>query len=239
MYGWRGRIGLMLPYDNTIIEPEFARTLPYGVSAHVVRTTKTDRRELAEESLLLAPTMIQLRASIALYACNASSFLQGRAWHDAFLERFQAAAGAPAESANSALMKLAAYRKVRRLAVVTPYPEWLLDPLRKFVTDSGFDVVNIVGLGLEPLDINELGPEHSYRFVKQADVADADGIIIVATNFRTLEVLSFLEQELRKPVMSSNQALMWIASRMLGVSPTGATPVEPRLSWPIIEEQGS
>ena len=129
MYGWRGRIGLMLPYDNAVIEPEFARTLPLGVSAHVVRTTKTDRLELAEESLVLAPTMLQLRANVALYACNASSFIQGRAWHDAFLARFQAAAGVPAESANSALMKLAAHRKVRRLAVVTPYPQWLLDPL--------------------------------------------------------------------------------------------------------------
>ena len=44
-------------------------------------------------------------------------------------------------------------------------------------------------------------------------MANADGIIIVATNFRTLEVLGLLEQELRKPVMSSNQALMWIARR--------------------------
>ena len=49
MYGKRGRIGLMLPYDNAVIEPEFAHTLPSGVSAHVVRTTKTDRLELAEE----------------------------------------------------------------------------------------------------------------------------------------------------------------------------------------------
>ena len=64
MYGWRGRIGLMLPYDNAVIEPEFARTLPEGVSAHVVRTTKTDRLELAEESLQLAPTMRHLRATI-------------------------------------------------------------------------------------------------------------------------------------------------------------------------------
>jgi maleate cis-trans isomerase len=236
MYGWRGRIGLMLPYDNAVIEPEFARTLPYGVSAHVIRTTKTDRLELAQESLVLAPTMQHLRASIALYACNASSFIKGRAWHDAFLADFQAAAGVPAESANSALMKLVAHRKVRRLAVVTPYPEWLLDPLRKFVTDSGFEVVNVVGLGLEPPDINALGPEHSYRFAKQANVTEADGIIIVATNFRTLEVLSRLEQELRKPVMSSNQALMWIAGRMLNVPPTGAVPAEPCFSWPVIGE---
>ena len=234
MYGSRGRIGMMLPYDNTVIEPEFARTLPGQVSAHVIRTTKTDRLELAEESLGLAPTMMQLRVNLALYACNASSFLQGVTWHSDFLKRFEAAAGVPVESANSALMKLAAHRKVRRVAVVSPYPEWLLAPLNKFVTDSGFEVVNIVGLGLEPQDINVLCPEHSYNFAKQADVAEADGIIIVATNFRTLEVLTQLEKELGKPVMSSNQALMWIAREMLKIEPTDTAPGDPAAAWPIV-----
>ena len=235
MYGWRGRIGLMLPYDNAVIEPEFARTLPHGVSAHVVRTTKTDRIELAEESLLLAPTMKQLRANIALYACNASSFIQGRPWHDLFLERFQAAAGVPTESANSAMIKLMTQRKIRRVAVVSPYPKWLLEPLGKFITDLGFEVANIVGLGLEPPDINVLGPEHSYRFAKEADVAAADGVLIVATNFRTLEVLGALEQELRKPVISSNQALMWMAHKMLGVPHGQPEWGESRFCWPMPE----
>jgi maleate isomerase len=233
MYGWRGRIGMMLPYDNAVIEPEFARTLPPGVSAHVVRTTKTDRIELAEESLLLAPAMKHLRPNIALYCCNASSFIQGRTWHDAFLERFQAAVGVPTESANSAMSKLMAHRGVKRVAVVSPYPQWLLEPLAKFVTDSGFEVVNIVGLGLEPPDINALGPEQSYRFAKEADVPEADGVLIVATNFRTLEILGHLEQELRKPVISSNQALMWMAHRMLGI-PQGATEWgDARFAWPV------
>jgi maleate isomerase len=235
MYGSRGRIGLMLPYDNAVIEPEFARTLPPGVSAHVVRTTKTDRMELAEESLMLAPTLQQLRANIALYACNASSFIQGRTWHDAFLERFQAAARVPTESANSAMTKLMTHRKIRRVAVVSPYPKWLLEPLAKFVTDSGFEVANIVGLGLEPPDINALGPEQSYRFAKEANVAVADGVVIVATNFRTLEVLTILEQELRKPVISSNQALMWVAHQMLGLPQGQVDWGESRFAWPKVE----
>jgi len=54
-------------------------------------------------------------------------------------------------------------------------------------------------------------------------VASADGILIVATNFRTLEVLRFLEEELRKPVVSSNQALMWCAHQMLRIPIDGST----------------
>ena len=236
MYGARARIGLMLPYDNAVIEPEFARTLPSGISAHVVRTTKTDRLELAEESLTLAPVMQQLRANLALYACNASSFLKGREWHDDFLKRFQRAAGVPSESANSALIKLAAHRNLRRLAIVTPYPEWLLGALRKFFTDSGFEVADIVGLGLEPIEINRLGPEASYEFAKRANSTRAEGIVIVATNFRTLEILGALEAELGKPVMSSNQALMWAARRLLKVPAEEVAAPETPASWPWVAD---
>ena len=77
-----------------------------------------------------------------------------------------------------------------------------------------------------------MGPEASYDFAKQADVKDADGILIFATNFRTLEVLNRLEAELRKPVMSSNQALMWIARRMLKI-PANEPAAKPAIvNWP-------
>jgi maleate cis-trans isomerase len=112
----------------------------------------------------------------------------------------------------------------------------LLEPLKKFVTDFGFEVVNIVGLGLEPIEINRLGPEASYNFAKKADVNDADGIIIVATNFRTLEILKRLESELKKPVMSSNQALMWMARKMLKIPANEAAATPATANWPEVDQ---
>ena len=34
MYGWRGRIGVIIPADNAVMEPDFHRLAPEGVSAH-------------------------------------------------------------------------------------------------------------------------------------------------------------------------------------------------------------
>jgi hypothetical protein len=100
MYGSRGRIGLMLPYDNAVIEPEFARTLPPGVSAHVVRTTKTDRMELAEESLMLAPTMQQRARTLrSMPAMPAASFRGGRG-----MMRFSSGSRPPREFRPKALI---------------------------------------------------------------------------------------------------------------------------------------
>ena len=33
MYGWRARLGLVIPANNTVIEPEFSRIVPQGVAA--------------------------------------------------------------------------------------------------------------------------------------------------------------------------------------------------------------
>ena len=239
MYGWRRRIALMVPYDNTVIEPEFARTLPHGVSAHVIRSTSTDRKELAQESLVLAPAIRHLEAQLALYACNASSFMQGRAWHDDFVASFEQAAGIPAESATSAVIRLLEHRRLQNVVLVTPYPEWLLDPLRRFFADSGLGVAQIVGLGLEPIEINRLGPEGAYHAARKADLAEADGLFILATNFRTLEILPLLEAELGKPVMSTNQALMWVARRRLGLPDVDPPmPADPPAAWPPVTIPG-
>ena len=37
MYGWRGRIGLLVPSINTTMESEFWRIAPPGVSVHTAR----------------------------------------------------------------------------------------------------------------------------------------------------------------------------------------------------------
>ena len=39
MFGWRGRIGLLVPSSNTTMEMEFHRHIPKGVSVHTARIT--------------------------------------------------------------------------------------------------------------------------------------------------------------------------------------------------------
>lgn len=77
MYGWRARIGLLLPVDNAVMEPElYGLGLP-GISYLGVRLTTSDRPKMPEDSIRLAPVFSNLGINIVVYACAATSFLQG------------------------------------------------------------------------------------------------------------------------------------------------------------------
>ena len=53
---------------------------------------------------------------------------------------------------------------------------------------------------------------------REIDRPEADGIFISCTNFRTIEIIEQLEADTGKPVVTSNQASMWIALKVLGVA---------------------
>ena len=84
MYGWRCRIGLIIPSDNTVMESEFNklfRDIP-GVSVHA---TRVFLEELSVETLLqmkegLKRACEELKSAemdVLAYGCTSGSFVKG------------------------------------------------------------------------------------------------------------------------------------------------------------------
>jgi maleate cis-trans isomerase len=59
----------------------------------------------------------------------------------------------------------------------------------------------------------------AYQLAREADSSDVDAIFISCTNFRSVEVLQTLEQDLGKPVVSANQVTVWDLLHLAGVNP--------------------
>ena len=70
---------------------------------------------------------------------------------------------------------------------------------------------------VEDVDIGKLTPEAAYMLGKSVDNQRAECVFISCTNFRTAEIIEDLEQDIGKPVVSSNQATIWDALRKVGV----------------------
>ncbi len=67
------------------------------------------------------------------------------------------------------------------------------------------------GLGFE----QEVEP--LYAQIRAACPPGADGVLIGGTGFRCVAILKTLEQDLKRPVISANQARLWHCLRLSGV----------------------
>ena len=65
--------------------------------------------------------------------------------------------------------------------------------------------------------ITEVTREEVYQLGRRADRVEAEGLVLSCTNMRTLDVLESLEQDLGKPVVSSNLATMWHTLQLAGL----------------------
>ena len=101
MYGWRGRIGLMVPTENSVMEPEFARMSPEGVSVHANRVYLKD---VTPESLLAMERGVEdsarglagIRIGVLAFGCTSGSFVGGKGYDERLMRRMEDATGVPA-----------------------------------------------------------------------------------------------------------------------------------------------
>ncbi len=219
MYGWRARVGLILPPDNTVIEPELAQIFPAGVQAFSVRLTTLDREGMIEQAFELGPSPLKMiDVKFIAYCCAASSFFRGAEAERALVKRLEEAFGMPSATASGAMVS--ALRKVgaRKVALLTPYSPSLTSLLVDFLKQSGIVLSTTRALEIPTLESNLQPPEVAYRALRQMKTEGAEAVLISSTSFRTWEILDLAERDLGLPVISSNRALAWEILDRLSVS---------------------
>jgi maleate cis-trans isomerase len=109
--------------------------------------------------------------------------------------------------------------KISCAGFASPYTEQLNREGAEFLAQCGLDIVEIayVGKDLGNYGQGDLQPQEVYDLGLRADHSDAEAIVLSCTDMRALEVVDRLESELDKPVVTSNQALMYIAAKRLGL----------------------
>ena len=239
MYGWRGRIGLIVPSTNTVNEPDFYRHLPEGVSLHVSRMYLDQEAHRESDGLdelekmtadadRCARSLATADVDVIAYGCTSGSFMDG-AGHDAELAaELEAIAGVPTVTTAAAVRRAMEALELESVAIATPYVEELNTRAERFFEDVGFEVTTTDGLGIDiagsDLDRRSHGaqlPEHAYRQLAAMDLSDADGVFLSCTNYHVTDAIEYVEADLGKPVVTSNQATLWDALRTLGVDYSG------------------
>ena len=225
MYGWRLRIGLMVPSSNTTMESEFYQNLLYGVSIHtarmnIVNTTFDDLTKMTDDIEGCTHLLKTVAPDIIVYGCTTGSLLKGKGYDLQIEQRISEITGVPTVATASAVIEALKFKKLKNIAVVTPYTDDLNRKECEYLKEYGFKVSEIKGLNIIPnLDIGNCRPELSYRLGREIvkNNPNVDGLFISCTNFRTVEILESLQNDIGKPVISSNQASLWMTYRKTGL----------------------
>lgn len=226
MYGWRARLGLIIPSSNTTMEPEFYRMAPEGVSIHaqrirLVKVTAESLKKMASESVEAATLLSTAEVDLVVYGCTTGSLLEGSKWEEELRTSIERVADVKTITTAQAVVEALRSLGARRVAVATPYIDELNSREKAFLEEHGFEVAAIRGIGIvRNTDIGRQPPWVAYRLALKV-ARDAgyrfDALFISCTNLRTIEIVEPLESVLSIPVISSNTASMWAALRTLGI----------------------
>ena len=96
---------------------------------------------------------------------------------------------------------------LRKLVLLSPYKsnQAVIDYLQA----TGLPVVHDVGARPRPLQFAAVTPREWTELARQHDRPEADGIFLSCTNTTQIEAIAEIERALGKPVVNSNQAVLW------------------------------
>jgi maleate isomerase len=220
-YGLRAHIGMMLPSVNTIAEPQIAAMLPPGVSLHTTRL-----RLLGDSGLLsMLDRLEEATALIAdahvdriVFHCTAVSMYSPEIVAE-ITQRVAAVTPIPLVITSEAIVAALRTLQASKIVLMTPYPPATNEREVRFLAHHGITVLREAGLGIENgAEMASVEPEQWYRDVMALRDPNAEAYFISCTAVRSADVIEALERDLGRPVITSNQGMIWAALRAAGIA---------------------
>jgi maleate isomerase len=234
-WGFRARLGLLVPHAAIGSESELAAMVPEGVSVHATRVPLGVMRPggVMDPTIALEPVRAfadpplvddaaDLLAAAPLHAIGfaftGSSYVRGPADDAALRHRLEARTrGIPvAITAASAVLALRAFG-TSRLALIEP--PWFSPELSAlgaaYFAGQGFEVVHHGAAGL-PSEQRAIHPGLLYEWARAHVPAAAEAVLIGGNGLRAVGVIQALEEDLGMPVLTANQVLGWHLLRLAG-----------------------
>ena len=231
LYGWRGRIGVVVASTNGVVEMESFKMLPDGVSVHFARipyagTGTTEAGEKMVQNLescskLLAGSDETIGVNVIGLAHGSGSAAVDTSGGVSAVAGIMSkvCGGIPAFTASDAIIMGLRKLGAKTISIGLPLNQSaMIANVKGHLERNGFEVRKVGTMGLPHHQaVSAATPEDSYRLMKEIYQSDVDAIVINNSNLRTLEIIDVFEKDYGKPVLASNQALMWACLRAIGV----------------------
>ncbi len=224
VYGWRARLGLIVPPTNIANEVEWHRALPDGVSLHVTRMVLhahgdepvEDDDPLAVDLNRAARDVAEAGVGAIAYGCTAGTMTTP-------LERLprliKLATGVPGVTTASAVVEALRTFGAKTVAIAAPYHDVMIAREAAFLRRLNFRVVATRGLDIgangpdDFVRLRTVSPALVYAHARATVVDGTEALFLACTDMATYDVVDALEADLGIPVVTSNQATLWATLR--------------------------
>lgn len=216
-YGTGGRIGVGTPQANPTVEAEFRRLLPADIESVATRLycPDPDLRVRLLDYLTRLPATLDTYGSLPLdafaFACTGSAYLAGADAEQVAIAAAEARHGYPVLTATAALARQFNRLNARRIVIVAPYPDFLVEASHAYWSAAGMTVVGTHRITTEgpggDRGIYQLTSADALAGVRGLGAVSADAVLVSGTGLATLAVLAEARACAGVPVLTSNVAL--------------------------------
>jgi maleate isomerase len=229
--GWRAKFAVLGPSTNTIVQPDMDDLRLPGVTAHYSRIFVTNMAvndeagfkkltdtitaavdDAVDSVLTCAPDYIVMGMSAITFYGGVEG---ANAFRNRIAKRSNLAVSTGAISTAEALHRFGA----RRIAFLSPYFPSANAEVRRFYTESGFEVTADECLQCDsPIAIAQVPEARCREVLHRLNASNPDAIVQVGTNLSMQGLAAAAEHVLGKPVIAINAATWWHALRAYGIA---------------------
>jgi maleate isomerase len=225
-YARHALFGIAPPQTNPVVEAEMSALLPDGVGMLVTRLTgdADDARARFYQYLQNLETSLRAYGKAQIdafgFSFTATAYLDD-AKQDERLNQLSDQFGYPIISSAQALKRALNHLGAERIALFSPYPDWLTQLSQAYWRRQGFDVVSCASMPDDTSDtvnIYGLRTDGLLEASKALATDEADVILVTGSGMATLPAAQTLTERTGKPFLSSNICLAWALLDELGLA---------------------
>jgi maleate cis-trans isomerase len=221
---WRGVVGVVKPTHRPGSLEEFIRLLPEGIGVVPVylnfkRGTEDEFRaalnaveekvgELAQEGVDL------------IHPEGAPPFMvQGYKGEEKLIRDWEAKYKTPVVTAAQTQVEALRALNIKKFVGVTYFVNSVNDLTTRYFQEAGFDVLAMEGMPVAFEDVGRLAAQEIYAHTRKAFLKhqNAEGIYMLGTGWRCLDIVRLLEEDLQVPVVHAVPARVWAVQKRLHV----------------------
>ena len=225
----RARLGILVPFTNTNLEPDMSLLCPDGVSLHFARMGGYDQDEIPDASQMRGLGAANLdeplhllqgvKPDVILYGCTSATLTHGLNFDRQLADQIKASSGATTVTAAGALVHALKTLGVERIGFASPYVPAINDMAVDFLAKAGIETKarSELDTALDNYGQGALDPQAVYNLGLKANHVEAQALVLSCTDMRSVEIIAALEDVVGKPVITSNQAMIFQALQFAGI----------------------